>query len=889
MISGDIQKINGDFQYTNKLQEYAINPVWAEDYASTWRLLSGATNDIGSTIQEHIANYVQNIKDIDTCELHNLYSIATELDVEQIFSYDLTYPTDLEQDMNILSTNRSFTLTTGYMLTDESLKELYSDIGVAVTGGLSGELSATIILDVDYISGFLEPYLKKNLEEGATFLGSGNYDTPILEEIAYKRSLEYQGFMDDVYSDPQSPWDSTTSAVIIDEVTHTLRNICIRASYQRETLKTIAQKHAMIGSTHAIEKLISEYILRSYTKKEDWRLYVEPSGLSKTNDINNLYALEQSLPHIKSINDKFSVDVIEYWDTTEYMNISAASPYVRGITGYTTVIETTSYLDLSGNIVTGTVSAEVPVYGEGLCGYVVTGGNARYWEGESLATSILMSEHTSGEVREFYENVGLSPELSTSFEFQKYLWDMYATSGLNRLAVIPELTGVRTPEYSATAPSAVPASGWLVPQTSLSDMHWKYMGVVSGDMPPANIKNQLYPTIAPQPFIWNLVEKVFDDFPNILRTLLFSEQSTAKNLSAQIDASGNLVDSWKYFNHEYIGYQTAYEEANNLDFNENMNIDIDRDGPFSYDALSALIYNGDLFEQYNHIKKDFALSATMPRIDHQLEAFSGDIVDLKEKVVYSYSFDSFDNHYALYKPEDELTTFGRMWLRYRNHPLSFPMSYGNKDQYELQQMYVRGNGIYDLGYIVEGHTYDFGFYDDVCWILGRDTNGNDRLIVFTVDYIKDIVPNETLFSIKVDNTSIPAAVDIGSINNYVGSYLDNNYIVFVYIDQWLDDHSVSVFFKHYDRYSYKFNNSLPQNHRVISGLPSRQITPNEYSNVWRLATSEELVTLAYEALNTKGDSEYVNSIVTIDLMKSTLDTSPSKIAIMEFYHYLENM
>ena len=887
----DLRKVNGNFEFTEKIKEYSINPQWVEAYASTWELVSGSSDVVGQVIYEHIANYVQNIRDIDTCELHNLLSIATELDVEHIFSYDLAYPSQLEPIMNTISLNRSFLLTTGYMLHDETLRSIYTDIGVEVSAGVSGELSANVIWDPDYLTGFVEPIIRDNLETYSSFLGVGNYPTPELEETAYVTSLEYQGFMDDIYSDPQSEWNSSTSADIVDECTHILRNICLRASYQRETLKTIAQKHAMIGSTRAIEKLIGEYILRSFTKKEDWRLYVEPSGALKHPDINNQYYLEQNLPNILTINKDFSVDVVEYWDTTEYMNISAESPYLCGITGYADVITTTSEIDISGNILSGYVTGSVPVYGTGLCGYVVTGGNVRFWEGDSLDDAILLSEHTSAEISAFYDNVGLTGDFSDHWALQTYLWDLYATSGLDRLAVIPELTGTRTNAYSATLPSQVPESGWIVRPTSLSAMHWKYMGTASGDSPPGNYKNQIYPTIAPQPFLWNLMEKVLDEFPDIIRTLLYTEQGDSTQLSAQIGPSGDLVDSWKYFNHEFIGYQTAFEESNNLDYNEDMNIEIERDGPWAQDALSAYVLSADMQPYYAHIGKDFALSATMPRIDYQLIDLRDDVLSTSGQVIYNYAYDHLDNHYMLYKDVDDITEPGRLFMRYRNHPIAFPLSYGTSDQYNLQQMYMRGNAIYDLGYIVENTTFDFGFYDNVCWVLGKDTSGNHKLIVFVPDHSYfDLPVDEILYTVKFEEGVIPLSISIGSVNSYVGSYLYNDYIIFVYNTGWsgdtYGDYTATFKFVHYNRYTYEIKH-VPQEDITIYDLPVPIYTPSLYPNVWRLGASEELVTIAYEGVNDRG-GEFVNEVVTIDLMKSTLSTDADDIAIMEFYSFLEN-
>lgn len=864
MITGNLERINGNFSVTDKLKEYAQNPVWQEEYSSLWEFVSGATDGIGKVIYEHIANFVQNIRDIDTCGLHQLYSLAKELNVEQLFSYDLNYPGDLGEIMDNLSINKSYLLTSGYILTNENLKSIYTNLGINISSQL-------YIYDQTYISGFLEPIISANLIQNSLYTSNSVYSG---------LALDYQGFMDDIYSDPNIVWSETTSGMIIEECTHTLRNVAIRASYQRETLKKIAQKHAMIGTTNSIEKIIGEYILRSFTKKDDWRLYTIPSGATKSIEINNAYTMEQSLPKITDINTYFGVDVVEYWDNTEYLNISAMSPLVCGLIGYTTGYMVTSNVDVSGNYNTGNILTSFPQYGTGLCGYVVTGGNARFWEGDYLRDSIDVSDITSGMLSAYYSHIGLTGSLQDNWNFNVALWSNYAVSGFDRNAVIPDLTGTYSAQYSATPISAIPDSGWLVKPTSLSAIHYKYIGNISGDTPQNNYKNQLYPTIAIQPFIWNLVEKVYEDFPDIIFSLLPSQILVEDNLSGRIDPSGNLIDSWRYYNHEYIGYQTYYEQSSNLDFNDKENPNIDRDGSFHMDALSAYIDNKDMTEFYTHILKNFKLSGSVPTITTQLTAFRNDILSLSGQYVYQYAFDQNDHHYMLYKDQRSLNTFGTLWMRYRNHPLPFPLSYGTNTDYMLQQLYVRGGMGIDLDYAINGHCYDFGFIGDIMWLLGQNRNGDDIVYVLHNDYIIFPYPiDKELYSVVVKGNDIPLILNIGSINNFIGYYSYNSYIIFVYIVDWstidiYGKQSVNLKFKHYNKYTKQFETTSLEN-VTIGNLPP-QYTPVDNSNVWRMAVSEKLVSLAYESVNSSG-GEYINNITTIDIEKNILNGSEALV------------
>lgn len=957
MSSYDLIKINGDFGFSNKLRNYAINPVWIDEYKELWELISGGTETIGQTVYEHISNYVQNIRDIDTAGLHQLYSMAKELDVERIFSYDLSYPADLEELMNNLSVQKSYLITTGYVYNASTLKNIYSDSSLSssvtsitptqfsgwietsgiITGRTGIEenvrfftnsqidtLTSTIVVfDDNYINNFIEPTIYKNL--------SANASIP-LTSIQSGVALRYQGFMDDIYSDPASEWNAETSGAILTECTHILRNIVLKASYQRETLKTIAQKHAMIGSTRAIKKIIGEYIQRSFTKKSDWRLWIEPSGSTKPNSVNRAYKMEQILPTISIPDPYFYVDVIEYWDGTEYMNISAASELVNGITGYQNEQVITAQINLNGDYITGYVTSAIPQYGRGLCGFVVTGGNSRFWEGDSLTDSILISENTSAEISAFYANLGLSADFSTIWNLQKNLWNTYATSGLDRFAKIPDLTGTPLPQYAGLPTSAIPSNGWIEPPVSLSSLQYKYLGTISGDVPPANYKNQNYPTIAPQPNLWNLIEKTSLDLSNfIVRAVLPTLQTDTERLSTQVDSSGNLIDSWRFYNQEFIGYQTQYEQANNLNYNEEYNPEIDRDGPFHPDTLSAFIdisrsiniplssvsltsdfinygqtvFSGQMNPYYSHIEKGFALSATLPRIDKQLVRYANQIIALSGKEIYQYSFDQNQNHYMLYKNSDSFDEKGEMWVRLRNHPLPFPMSENISGalsgiDMQFQQVYSRGD-LLNIKTMANGNCYDFGFYDNVGWMFG-DISGevSGNLSIFTLinkTLTIDGTPYD-LYCPNIVNTKLNIPKD-----NWIGSYLFRDYIIFVYLDpnyNWTETIGTSgiayIKFKHYNRYTYDWE-PTPLEDATISNIKNNRnefcvpftesISPLASGNIWSMAVSDDLVTLAYESINTlSGNQDFINSITTIDLRKTQLGNTLNKI-ILEWTNFVD--
>lgn len=978
----NLVRMNGDFSPTDKLRDYAMNPDW-RDFTSFWGIISGAQEEIGRQSYERIANFVQNVRDIDYCGLHELYSLATELNVEHLFSYDLAYPAELDKLMNILSVNRTLLTTSGAFFKSSTLSSLFNDSDLSSSFSLSGEFipdadiadhplsrhrrymnvatvsssssheftvgqnimisgfmddsfngyytvgnivsenefrypcvgsdsvwsddigivrtnrmesyfgesSERVIPDDRYVTGFIEPALSAHLIRYSTYPDDGTYNIGDLAEydseggfitfttsrvsnfskgqkvsfgnisitaggvvslkgvheiaaasdfnhFTIRRTLDvdsgfypiagspkvvtpfyipgdlkvvaesYRGFMDEIYSNPSTEFASDSGNIIL-ESTHVLRNIALRASYQRDTLKNIVKKHAIIGTAKAVERVIKEYMLRSFTKKSDWRLY-SPSG-EVIPALTGDQIMEKYVPNLTyTLMKGMRADVVEYYDNTEYLNVSAAASHLTGVIGYTNVTSTLWELTTTGGMVSSEVSFDYPVYGQ-LSGYVVTGGNTRYWEGDDLSEAMLFSEHTNAEISAFYVNAGLTGDFHSIFKFQSALWDMGAVSGYDRYAKIYDLSGTLTPQYSsylypvehalyghsrysnvATVSSStehnltlgqdimitgfldttynarsnvvrivnetifeydnigtnsttaaddgiarfyhnlneVPTSGWIIPRTDLSPIQRKYIGTLAGDNLPANSKNTLYPTVATQPFLWNLVEKVAKDYPELLASILYSEHVSKAFYSDQVDASGNLVDSWKYFNREMLGYQSAYEEYTNYDWQEKLNPAVDRDGPFDPNALSALIdlpspLSDDdvnsLSGYYRHIRRGFNIWKTTPNIVDQLRMYKDDIIGLSGYNIAQFSYDLYDHQYMLYKESltGDINDPGHMWMRYRNHPIPFPLSTNLSGGINYSQLYFGGGfgtWIYD---ILDGGTNDFGLYDNLLWIVGR--------------------------------------------------------------------------------------------------------------------------------------------------------------------------
>ena len=105
----DIRKFNESFDITTQMRNYALpeyfnkNTVLFEDYIGTMvGGLETSAHSMGRQIYERIANFVKNHSDVDTCNIRNLYSIASELDVP-IDDYQFGTPSDLKRILDIVS------------------------------------------------------------------------------------------------------------------------------------------------------------------------------------------------------------------------------------------------------------------------------------------------------------------------------------------------------------------------------------------------------------------------------------------------------------------------------------------------------------------------------------------------------------------------------------------------------------------------------------------------------------------------------------------------------------------------------------------------------------------------------------------------------------------
>jgi hypothetical protein len=340
-----------------------------------------------------------------------------------------------------------------------------------------------------------------------------------------------------------------------------------------------------------------------------------------------------------------------------------------------------------------------------------------------------------------------------------------------------------------------------------------------------------------------------------------------------------------------------------MDFTDTENPAIDRDGPFNPDVLSAYLIDhseANMLQYYKHISPSFEFEKTMPRVDWQLATFYDNIVALEKKHIFQYAFDNFDNHFMLYKENEDLDETGQLWMRYKNHPLPFPLfgagavSGSCTQSRYYQQLYTYGsrpavsgdpNPGLDIN-TVGNNCYDFGIINNTLWILGKNAIGEDKVLIMHMNYESFPQPiGATQFTVVFNNPDVPVSLPGIGINNdwrnWVGMYDNPDNIVFVAKEEATDD-SIKFNFHHYNKYTNSFNVS-PMNIVNINGTYPvyKNNDPLFMENVFRLAVSEEVVSIAYESDN-QYLYDYINGITTIDILKSTLSDAPGDYIIQSW-------
>ena len=134
------------------------------------------------------------------------------------------------------------------------------------------------------------------------------------------------------------------------DLARSFADYCIQISIARDNVKAVIQQYARIGTNKIIEDATAEFFLKQMSNRNDWGLYSEKSVGNESSDLYSSYGMFNNIEKmaLDTSSDYFKVDLIEYYDTTNYLNIQAELP--NFIDGYTDGDELSTYIDETSTV-----------------------------------------------------------------------------------------------------------------------------------------------------------------------------------------------------------------------------------------------------------------------------------------------------------------------------------------------------------------------------------------------------------------------------------------------------------------------------------------------------------------------------------------------------------
>lgn len=600
-----VKRKNGDFAFVDNLKQLVVNDYF-KNQDNLWEFFETASDSFVQILYEGVANMMENVSDIDLCTITDLKNIADMLDVEDLSLFSIPWSDELESLIDTYSVNKEYVLYGKHSLTD-----LETVFGTRSFDDPDFGVDDREIINNSYLSGLVDVSFKEVL---INMLYDPTSDKGI-EHIGLLELVVPSEYLGEDYEYVAGVRDGTTDR--LNDIDHYnvlndgemleigskfCRNYCVKVLFLRETLKSITQKNSMLGTQQVIEKMLTEYVIKEYSNVEELGFFVTSKSeeeileLGVSNDPFRSWT--KFLKNIGDLGSLLNIEVVEYYDNTEYMNITPSSIPFKTTMVPIEELYSEPYLNPSGQIeylppVLRTIGYEEVETSEPA--YNI--GNERFWEKD-------ISNEGSEDILALFKRLEIINEdddIEVLLQFLDKVYDAHSPVSWDRLVSTDYVT-----------------------DAALSDMQAKYSNI-SGSLsqsPWTNAKAVDYPTIAPTPFLWNLVEKTYRTFPRIIQYSIETARELGTKYEDIIDIDGSagelysptstsvqgmIKDSWRDFAKEYMSYESYHEAEDNIDSTGEQNKNAAIDGSFNMLALGDLlnIYNttptGALYGAFNTI------------------------------------------------------------------------------------------------------------------------------------------------------------------------------------------------------------------------------------------------------------------------------------------------
>ena len=565
--------------------------------------------------------------------------------------------------------------------------------------------------------------------------------------------------------------DNINSAIL--NISKELSDIVIHISYLREDIKNNIQKYGIVGTKKIVLDNLSEFFIKNYSDNKDWGYQSNFIINHYENYISSLFTSSTNLTNREKNN--FSINLIEYYDTTDYLNIESKLGNVKigeEIIGYEE--QPNFYLD-ENNLIASSI-VKNPIYEDvyAPCSNFVDYFNEKFWNSNNITYTSNISETINNNIQ-YYEQY---------FDDCKEKISIYDKDTFIKSSVIPFIEKVWD-EFALSGYSE------LSKDSEIGELFTKYIGNIDGDNRFLNHENSIFPTIAPFQNIDGLIEtsKFESDilflskyyYKNVMESII----NYTKLILKMYDKNSVPHNGWMQSYVSFHGYTTKYEYSQKLTSQiKNSEKNIDVDGPWSYSTLQKIYY--DHFNE-NEISID-NLIKYIDIIDENefsiKDLYSKYLIDTKndkdnlffgEKSITGYvidklEYDMFNNSYSLLKSNNELT--GKLIFRSYEMIIGLPF-------YE----FIEYDGMVDNLVNLSNNCIDFGIKDDFMWLFGYNKSINSYQIIsfkFNYDFNHIVIDDNTL---KYHSYNTNGVID--NLNDFICTAFNENEneINFIFINQ----------------------------------------------------------------------------------------------------------
>lgn len=410
----------------------------------------------------------------------------------------------------------------------------------------------------------------------------------------------------------------------------------------RSKIKCEVQKNYMKGTYNLLKYVINEYLIN-----------LSDSKIFKNTKSEILKNIKQKLSNIKTED----INIIEYYDNTEYFNIDTNTIANRSL-------------------------------------------NDRYWN-EDVINYDTNTTFKKEQIANFYEKDLYCKIKNDRIEnFLSSLYDYGASkTHIKDNKIQYQNDSQKNAEYSILM---------------------NYGGQEIAYHPYYNHKNTIHPSFQIHPYLNNFTTDLGYRYPIENAFYNNINYELEDNLvSKLIGDYGQILDVAMNNQYDFSGYRTRYEQSPHSEKSVVSRI-IDYEGAFYPQAVLDLINDKEQFiysiengttnlssetfyeKYYSHLDLTQAeRKLTADRLSAYFEDIKK-IVSSDKYDIYKYAIDKYENVHILYKNyddkniddvsiKDKQNTTGQLWIRLKNHPIAFPALNGNYPIIDLDENHINGS------------------------------------------------------------------------------------------------------------------------------------------------------------------------------------------------------